>query len=71
LATDRNVFSRVSKEQTLAAIEDACGASAKSGYVSRSRRRRWLMPEHVDHGVQPGDVHTRGGGVLPGLRRLA
>ena len=32
--TAAGYFSRVSKEQTLAAIEDACGASAKSGYVT-------------------------------------
>src|ERR1700733_5445925 len=32
--TAAGYFSRVSKEQTLAAIEDACGASAKGGYVS-------------------------------------
>ena len=32
--TAAGYFSRVSKEQTLAAIEDACGASAKGGYVT-------------------------------------
>ena len=32
--TAAGYFSRVSKEQTLAAIEEACGASAKSGYAT-------------------------------------
>jgi hypothetical protein len=35
-------FSRVSKEQTLAAIGDACGASAKAA-MWRSRKPRWPM----------------------------
>ena len=32
--TAAGYFSRVSKEQVFAAIEDACGASAKSGYAT-------------------------------------
>ena len=32
--TAAGYFSRVSKEQTLAALEEACGASAKSGFAT-------------------------------------
>jgi ParB family transcriptional regulator, chromosome partitioning protein len=59
--TAAGYFSRVSKEQTLAAIEEACGASAKSGYVTLKKAAL----------ADAAEAKLKGSRWLPGLLRVA
>jgi ParB family chromosome partitioning protein len=54
-------FSRVSREQTLAAIEDACGTGAKGGYVTLKKAALAEAAEHKLKGLR----------WLPDLLRVA
>jgi hypothetical protein len=80
--TAAGYFSRVSKEQTLAAIGEACGADAKAGFATLKKAAladaaekllkgsRWL-PELLQVGPQgaPGLGITPGPGLLRGKRK--
>ena len=59
--TAAGYFSRVSKEQTLAAIEEACGASAKSGYATLKKAAL----------AEATEAKLKGSRWLPGLLRVA
>ena len=59
--TAAEYFSRVSKEQTLAAIEEACGASAKSGYTTLKKAAL----------ADAAEAKLKGSRWLPGLLRVA
>ncbi len=59
--TAAGYFNRVSKEQTLAAIEEACGASAKSGYATLKKAAL----------ADAAEAKLKGSRWLPGLLRVA
>ena len=59
--TAAGYFSRVSKEQTLAAIEEACGAGAKSGYATLKKAAL----------ADAAEAKLKGSRWLPDLLRVA